>query len=58
MNKDEPDAECAVREVLEEVGFDIAGMVDETAFVETERAGQRTKLYIIRGVSEEVRVRG
>lgn len=57
MNKDEPDAECAVREVLEEVGLDIAGIVDETAFVETERTGQRTKLFIVRGVPESVRGR-
>lgn len=55
INKDEPDLDCAVREVYEETGFDIkaAGLVgreEETKHIEVTMREQHMRLYIFRGV--------
>ncbi|KAJ3272725.1 mRNA-decapping enzyme subunit 2, partial [Borealophlyctis nickersoniae] len=52
INKDEPEAPCAQREVMEETGFDIGPYLDEHAFVERTMREQRIRLYIVRGVPE------
>jgi len=51
-NKNEPEIECATREVLEETGYDISSLVLEEDFIELTRGPQNSKLYIVRGVSE------
>ena len=55
INKDEPDLDCAVREVYEETGYDIkdAGLVgseEETKYIEVTLREQHLRLYIFRGV--------
>ncbi|KAF9961179.1 mRNA-decapping enzyme subunit 2 [Mortierella alpina] len=52
INKDEPDADCAVREVWEETGFDATNMIKDEDYVEQTIKDQRIRLYIIKGVSE------
>ena len=55
INKDEPDLDCAVREVYEETGYDIkaAGLVgseEETKHIEVTLREQHMRLYVFRGV--------
>lgn len=53
INKDEPDLDCAVREVYEETGHDLkeaSRMTDNQDFVETTIRAQHIKLYIFPGV--------
>ncbi|KAB8360768.1 hypothetical protein FH972_024502 [Carpinus fangiana] len=56
INKDEPDIDCAVREVYEETGFDLAaaGLVDDDRskqkFIEVTMREQHIKLFVFRGV--------
>lgn len=54
INKDEPDLECAIREVYEETGFDIhgAGLVasDNVKSIEVTMREQHMRLYVFRGV--------
>ncbi|KAI8842297.1 Dcp2, box A domain-containing protein, partial [Chytriomyces cf. hyalinus JEL632] len=52
INKEEPEAECAVREVYEETGFDIRSRLRTEEFVERTMKEQRIRLYVIRGVPE------
>ena len=58
INKDEDDLDCAVREVLEETGFDIreAGLVprnDEIKYIEISMREQQIRLYVFRNVPME-----
>ena len=58
INKDEPDLDCAVREVYEETGFDIreAGLVKDESqmkFIEMTMREQHMRLYVFRGVPLE-----
>ena len=55
INKDEPDLDCAVREVYEETGYDIkaAGLVgneEETKHIEVTMREQHMRLYVFRGI--------
>ena len=55
INKDEPDLDCAVREVYEETGYDIkaAGLVgseEDTKHIEVTMREQHMRLYLFRGV--------
>ena len=55
INKDERDLDCAVREVYEETGFDIAaaGLAREESdmkYIEVTMREQHMKLYVFRGV--------
>lgn len=53
INKDEPDLDCAVREVFEETGHDLkeaSRIADNQDFVETTIRAQHIKLYIFPGV--------
>lgn len=55
MNEGEDPARCAVREVLEETGFDIAGIISAKEFLETTVNDQLTRLYLIPGVSRSTK---
>ena len=55
INKDEPDLDCAIREVYEETGYDIkaAGLVGdekESKYIEMNLREQHMRLYVFRGV--------
>ncbi|KAI9206496.1 Dcp2, box A domain-containing protein, partial [Polychytrium aggregatum] len=52
INKDEPLTSCAVREVMEETGFDISAFLKESDYVERTMKEQRIRLYIITGIPE------
>ncbi|KAK9700372.1 mRNA-decapping enzyme subunit 2 [Basidiobolus ranarum] len=52
INKDEPDSTCAIREVLEETGFDIGPYLKDDQFIEVVIHEQRIKLFIATGVPE------
>jgi len=56
INEDESEMECAVREVWEETGLDITGLVDEHAFVQADvyGFGVQVKLFLVLGIAEEV----
>lgn len=60
INKDEPDLDCAVREVYEETGYDIheAGLVaqdENVKFIEITMREQHMRLYVFRGVLMDTR---
>lgn len=44
-------------QVYEETGFDISGLIEERDFIEITSSQQRTKLYIVANVDEQVRPR-
>ena len=50
VNEDEDPSHCAVREVLEETGFDISVLIDKDDFIESMIHDQLVRLYIIPGV--------
>ncbi|KAL0029326.1 hypothetical protein WJX79_010455 [Trebouxia sp. C0005] len=52
INKDEADADCAVREVLEETGFDVGSRLKSHDYIEIHMQEKRSRLYIIQGVNE------
>ncbi|KAK7961051.1 hypothetical protein PG988_012265 [Apiospora saccharicola] len=58
INKDEDDLDCAIREVLEETGFDVraAGLVPEdnnVKYIEITMRDQHMRLYVFRNVPED-----
>ncbi|KAK6348984.1 mRNA-decapping enzyme subunit 2 [Orbilia blumenaviensis] len=56
INKDEADHVCAVREVLEETGFDSTDLVDPSAFLvdsSEENVDRHLQLYLIKDVPED-----
>ncbi|XP_046442554.1 m7GpppN-mRNA hydrolase-like [Daphnia pulex] len=55
VNEGEDPARCAVREVLEETGFDISHLISVKEFLETTVNDQLTRLYIIPGVPHETK---
>lgn len=50
INEDEEPSNCAVREVLEETGFDISNLIDKNEYIESVINDQLVRLYIISGV--------
>lgn len=55
INKDEPDLDCAVREVYEETGFDLkaaqlVGSMEDSKYVEMTIREQHMRLYIFTGI--------
>ncbi|XP_068652780.1 mRNA-decapping enzyme subunit 2 isoform X1 [Aristolochia californica] len=52
-NKDEEDHTCAIREVLEETGFDVSKLLKIDDYIEVVIGQQRQRLYIITGVKED-----
>nr|CAG4649405.1 EOG090X07NG [Scapholeberis mucronata] len=55
VNEGEDPARCAVREVLEETGFDISHLISTKEFLETTVNDQLTRLYIIPGVPHDTK---
>ncbi|KAF3908521.1 hypothetical protein ABW21_db0205961 [Orbilia brochopaga] len=54
INKDEEDHICAVREVLEETGYDASELVDPDSFlVDDSEADRHLQLYLIKDVPED-----
>lgn len=52
-NKDEEDHTCAVREVLEETGFDVSKFLNNDEYIEMIFGQQRVRLYIVAGVKDD-----
>lgn len=52
-NKDEEDHKCAIREVLEETGFDVSDLLNKDEYIELIFGQQRVRLYIITGVKDD-----
>lgn len=50
INKHEPDDSCAVREVYEEIGFNISPYLKPNDFIEVTIRQKNFKLYVISGV--------
>lgn len=53
INQDEEYDCCAVREVLEETGYDISPLLKKPDYIELTMREQRIRLYIIQGVPED-----
>lgn len=50
VNEDEDPAHCAIREVYEETGFDIASYIDPDNYFESTINDQLIRLYVITGI--------
>uniref|UniRef100_A0A3P8T9A9 m7GpppN-mRNA hydrolase n=1 Tax=Amphiprion percula TaxID=161767 RepID=A0A3P8T9A9_AMPPE len=55
VNEDEAPYDCAVREVLEETGFDIKNRICKDMYIEQKITDQLVRLYIIPGVSKNTK---
>ncbi|KAJ7103542.1 Dcp2, box A domain-containing protein, partial [Mycena belliarum] len=53
INEDEPAHCCAIREVLEETGYNLANQINKDDVIEMSIKEQKISLYIVPGVSEE-----
>ncbi|CAH9116872.1 unnamed protein product [Cuscuta epithymum] len=52
-NEDEEDDACAVREVLEETGFEVSKLLKKEEYIEMVFDQKRVRLYIIAGVKDD-----
>lgn len=52
INKNESDEKCAIREVLEETGFDMGAYLVPNDFIEVTRQNKNIRLYVVKGVPE------
>ncbi|XP_071711257.1 mRNA-decapping enzyme subunit 2-like [Rutidosis leptorrhynchoides] len=52
-NKDEEDDACAIREVLEETGFNVSKLINKDEYIEMTFGPQRVRLYIVGGVKDD-----
>lgn len=50
--KGEVPEDCAIREVAEEIGYDITGNLDKNEYIQTESGPHAVRLYIVPGVPE------
>lgn len=50
INKDEPELNCAIREVFEEIGYDCSKLIRPNEYIERKSGEQRQRLYIVCGV--------
>ncbi|WFD29608.1 5'-(N(7)-methylguanosine 5'-triphospho)-[mRNA] hydrolase [Malassezia sp. CBS 17886] len=52
INQDEPERDCAVREAMEETGFDVSALLpaDSSNFFELTMREQKIRLYVVPGV--------
>lgn len=55
VNEEEAPHDCAVREVLEETGFDIKNRINKDMYIEQKITDQVVRLYIIPGVSKDTK---
>ncbi|KAJ3564386.1 hypothetical protein NP233_g8330 [Leucocoprinus birnbaumii] len=53
INEDEPKHICAIREVLEETGYNLAGKLDPDHVIELSIKEQRISLFVVPGVEED-----
>ncbi|KAJ6509525.1 Dcp2, box A domain-containing protein [Mycena vitilis] len=53
INEDEPEHSCAIREVLEETGYNLASQINKDDVIEMSIKEQKISLYIVPGVSED-----
>ncbi|QNP95817.1 mRNA-decapping enzyme subunit 2 [Yarrowia lipolytica] len=53
IGKDESKEECAVREVYEEIGFDISPYLKPDKYVDIRMKGKDFRLYLVRGVPQD-----
>ncbi|KAI9482827.1 MAG: Dcp2, box A domain-containing protein [Benjaminiella poitrasii] len=53
INQDEEYDKCAIREVLEETGYDVGPLLKKADYIELTMREQRIRLYIIQGVPED-----
>ncbi|KAG6336666.1 hypothetical protein ID866_2413 [Astraeus odoratus] len=53
INEDEPPHECAVREVLEETGYNLVGKINPADVIERTIREQLISLYIVPGVPDD-----
>ncbi|KAH1246716.1 mRNA-decapping enzyme subunit 2 [Glycine max] len=52
-SKDEEDHACAIREVMEETGFDVSKLLNKDEYLEVIFGQQRVRFYIIAGVKDD-----
>ena len=50
MDKNEDKVDCAVREVKEEIGFDVHQLIDSSQYLDICRSGKSSRIYIVTGV--------
>jgi mRNA-decapping enzyme subunit 2 len=56
INEREGEIECAIREVIEETGFDMSSFINSSDYIEQVLRGeQRNRLYIVSGISEHTK---
>ncbi|KAF9478521.1 DCP2-domain-containing protein [Pholiota conissans] len=53
INETEPPPTCAIREVLEETGYNLAGQLDPKDVIELSIKEQKISLYIVSGIPED-----
>jgi 8-oxo-dGTP pyrophosphatase MutT (NUDIX family) len=52
INQNEKEVDCAVREVLEETGYNLASEIQEEDYINTIVREQSVTLFIVRGINE------
>ena len=55
IGKDESPTACAIRETLEETGYDCTSSIKEDEFIQWNNPETRTRLYIVTEVGEDVK---
>ncbi|GAK62859.1 DCP2-domain-containing protein [Moesziomyces antarcticus] len=57
INQNEPERDCAIREVLEETGYDCSALLPEDSqdYLDLTMREQRIRLYIVPGVKENTK---
>ncbi|KAF5287707.1 hypothetical protein FQA39_LY15807 [Lamprigera yunnana] len=55
VNQEEDPTHCAIREVLEETGFDITNYIDPNLYLEAIIHEQLVRLYVIMGISMDTK---
>eukprot|EP00177_Eucheuma_denticulatum_P000393 GFKZ01000678.1.p1 GENE.GFKZ01000678.1~~GFKZ01000678.1.p1 ORF type:complete len:474 (+),score=57.50 GFKZ01000678.1:395-1816(+) len=54
LSKDETELDCAIREVFEETGFDMTGLVNcNTFYVDTLSSGRCSRMFVVTNVPED-----
>lgn len=53
INQNEPPHDCAVREVAEETGYNLAGKIDPERVIEMEIREQQISLFVVPGIPED-----